>query len=68
MNATRFAVNNPQGAASLAAELRIEQYRNAHRRLDQGLRRWPTFAISHRGSLVGRRGCDTPPEAPSVGK
>ena len=44
MHATRFAINNPNGAAALAAELRLAQHRNAQLRLDRGLRRWPAPA------------------------
>lgn len=49
MHATRFAINNPKGAEALAAELRVDQYRNAHKRLDQSLRRWPAVAIPPSG-------------------
>lgn len=44
MQQSRFAVHNPNGASALAAELRLEPYQHAHRRLADSLRRWPTPA------------------------
>ena len=57
MRATRFAINSPKGAAALAAELRADQHRNAHQRLDQGLRRWPAVALAKPGPQPMRATC-----------